>query len=210
MLLRRAAAVAGASASSAVARRRLSSGAPRLFCPVSHTWIDVLTSSSLRIGLTPRGCEDIGDLTAFTPLVAPGECVRKAEQPLARLEWESFHITDGDELYHTRWDNVAGETCLFSPINAAATAFHVPPQACARSSSMVISSLRVDEEDWLVELEVADASASPSELASRLRDASPHLVASEDEYERLVEESGAAVGTFGDRSDQRLDYTSYG
>ena len=61
-----------------------------------------------------------------------------------------------------------------------------------------------------VELEVADASASPDELVTRLREASPHLVVSEGEYERLVEASGAAVGTFGDRSDQRLDYTSYG
>ena len=40
-------------------------------------------------------------------------------QPLLRLAWEGYHITTADELYHTSWQMVEGETVLRSPLRGA-------------------------------------------------------------------------------------------
>ena len=203
-------------ARSAIARstRRLASTsvapAPRLYCPRAHIWIDVgvlqppATSSVqlLRVGLTYRGLEDVGDVTAFRPLVSVGTAVAAA-QPVFGIDWESFHITDGDELYHTKWANVDGETLLAAPFDGTIAAF-APP---LRSTS---SSL-LDEEDWLLELEVTvDDATDAASVTQQLLARAPHLVSSEEQYSSLVEASEDSSGMFGERGEERLKYTSYG
>ena len=77
-------------------RRTLSSttALPQAFCPRTHTWLQP-QGDIVAVGLTERLCEDVGDATLITPLVAPGDVV-VPNQELMRIEWTALHISDGD------------------------------------------------------------------------------------------------------------------
>lgn len=108
----------------------------RLFSPRSHLWVGLTrdtplhgglapprASWKLSVGITERGFEDIGSLTGLTALVQTGAPVALG-QPLLRLAWEGHKISDGDELYHTTWQNIEGEFMVTAPVAGTLVSLH--------------------------------------------------------------------------------------
>ena len=82
----------------------------------------ISTKYSLEIGLTERGIEEVGDLTAIQKLQMPsasgGGCaVVQPGDDLLRIEFEGHTITGADELYHTVWETFEGATTIHSPLS---------------------------------------------------------------------------------------------
>lgn len=81
------------------------------------TTVSPATQYSLEIGLTKRGLDEVGDLICIKKLlpidhsaeVRPGDA-------LLRIDWEGHAITRADELYHTVWETMEGETRIRSPV----------------------------------------------------------------------------------------------
>lgn len=69
-----------------------------------------------QLGLTTRGLEDVGTIHKWECLAKVGTAV-KAHSPMLQLEWDGHHISDGDELYHTRWASVQGTTSVLAPMD---------------------------------------------------------------------------------------------
>ena len=67
--------------------------------------------------MTEENLEAIGDVTAITTSLEPNAHVQ-AEALMAVIKWEGYGISDGDELYHTTWENVEGELNLSLPVPA--------------------------------------------------------------------------------------------
>lgn len=95
------------------------------------------TAYAVEIGLTERGVEEVGDLTAIRRLISaetvlgsgggvrddrrtttPNDMVTMVEagDNLLQIEWEGHSITSADELYHTVWETFSGETNIQSPL----------------------------------------------------------------------------------------------
>lgn len=119
---------------------------PQVFCPRTHTRLQPQGANVVAVGLTERLCEDVGDVTLITPLVAPGDVV-VPDQELMRIDWSALHISDGDELYHTTWANVEGATALLAPCHGTV----------GKVNSRMVKSGDVDAVDWLVTLETSGA-----------------------------------------------------
>ena len=142
-----------------------------LCCPKTHTWVQQRAplhapgAVRLRIGLTDRGALDIGDVVLTRPLVPPNSPVT-AGSPIMRVQWEGMTISDGDELYHTKWRNVEGHVDLASPCDATVIEVNSDVQA-------PLAGLEDVEGGWLVELGLA-GSFDPEGLLS------------EEEYEAAV------------------------
>ena len=122
---------------------------PQMYCPRTHTWLRPQAKAAsqrdiVAVGLTERLCEDVGDVTMVTPLVAPGELVVSGA-PLLRIEWTALHISDGDELYHTTWANAEGSTTVFAPCEGKVVEVNLS----------VEQSGDVDAERWLLTLETS-------------------------------------------------------
>ena len=129
----------------------------RLFCKLTHTWLRLVptppssSSPSLltyRFGPTFHNLRQVGDVSSFSNVPAVGSPV-PAGAPAITLEWDSFEISDGDELYHTTWRNVEGRTSLFLPphlgeVNLAATVARIAQNP----------SGEVHDETWMLEVEV--------------------------------------------------------
>ena len=141
----------------------------------------------MRVGLTDRALDDIGDVEAVVQLATIGKSVARASG-LLRIDWEALHISDGDELYHTRWANVSGDHILSAPIAGTVAAVN----ADALQRSRLGGVLNADE--WLVEMELSEG----TNLS--------HLVSAQKYEERVCAHDS---GTFGATS-QSLTYTSYG
>ena len=142
-------------------------------------------SSSVRIGLTDRALDDIGEVEAIENVAAINTHVA-AYTDLVRIDWEAMSISDGDELYHTKWANVEGAHTLRSPIAGTLLEFNDAALRTSRLGGLL------EADDWLVEMAIE----GDESLA--------HLVG-EDEY--MAAQQGA--GRFGS-SDESLKYTSYG
>ena len=161
---------------------------PRLYCLKTHIWLqpcamEPLQSAEkrLRIGLTERALEDIGDIGAVNPLVCTGGLVQRG-QPLMQIDWTAISISDGDELYHTRFGNIEGTHTVKSPVAGALCEVNPTLEACALDS-------------WLVELYLA-----------------PHADLNDINYGLIDEASylkQCGAGAFGE-ANQELSYTSYG
>lgn len=134
------------------------------YCARSHTWLRHC-GTRLRIGLTQRGLQDVGDVRHIHAQ-PPGARVERGGE-LLRLEWDALTISDADELYHTRWAAVEGETTLASPVAA----------------EVVGTRTVVDEAEWLVELRLRAAALDTTGLLD------------EAEYRAQLEQAGE--GTFG-------------
>jgi glycine cleavage system H lipoate-binding protein len=70
----------------------------------------------VQLGLTDFGVDQIGNIQALKLKAKLGEPLAKGE-PICDLDWEGFIITDGDELYHTRWDNREGKHTIHAPFS---------------------------------------------------------------------------------------------
>jgi hypothetical protein len=137
--------------------------AGRLFHPAQHLWLRIvpllpspaseevtssrsakMTTSSdgscspmmyaVDMGLTERGLDEVGDLTAIQNMISAnkkrissssssssqqqqheGDAVAAGDN-LLQIDWEGHSITSADELYHTVWETYSGETKIQSPI----------------------------------------------------------------------------------------------
>mmetsp|Transcript_5673 Transcript_5673/g.17676 ORF Transcript_5673/g.17676 Transcript_5673/m.17676 type:complete len:183 (+) Transcript_5673:98-646(+) len=99
-----------------------------LFCTASHTWLRlhrspmqggllaVRSAWRAELGLTRRGCDDIGDVVHIQHLATLG-WVEAGEQIL-RLDWEAHSVSTADELYHTTWGILEQEHFIRSPVSA--------------------------------------------------------------------------------------------
>jgi len=144
-----------------------------------------MTDARCRIGLTRRGLQDVGEATAieFSSPVGHREC--SVDAVLFGIDWEAMKISDGDELYHTTWANIAGRKQVYWPVSGTVA-----------SVNEALPVRDIEEKDWLVEL-ILDGDLQSSSLLT------------ESEYLKVVQEQGP--GLFGDEDDAaRLGYTSYG
>lgn len=105
-----------------------------------------------------------------------------------RIDWEAMKISDGDELYHTRWANVSGDHTLSAPVDGTVAAVNAGALQRGRLGGVL------DADEWLVEMTVAEG----TDLS--------HLVNEEAYEERAYADES---GTFGTTS-ETLTYTSYG
>ena len=169
------------------------SRAPVMYCPQTHTWMQRLTTPLprpvFRVGLTERALDDVGEVDEVQLVAAVGEAVAP-HAALLRIRWQALHISDGDELYHTKWANVEGEHTLAAPCPARVVAVNEQLLATDRRPP---GGLVLDEGDWLVELAVAEGDA-------------PLLV---DAATYAKTAGSAGDNTFG-ASEESLGYTSYG
>ena len=174
-------------------RRALSSASssttsPLLYCVRTHTWLQQRSSPRLaRIGLTDRALDDIGEVEAVQNLVSMGESV-DINAEMLKIDWEAMSISDGDELYHTRWANITGSHFLKAPVAGEIVAVNDAALRVGKYGGVI------DADAWLVELSLENG-ADLSHLCNA------------DEYEEKARESGG--GAFG-ASDDTLTYSSYG
>lgn len=88
----------------------------------------------VQVGLTERGLENIGDITAIESLVEGAAAAAQTttntqttttttnvprverDAALVQIQWEAHRITTADELYHTQWDTLAVTTTIRSPL----------------------------------------------------------------------------------------------
>ena len=143
------------------------------YCSASHLWVQPIESAAnrFRIGLTARGMQDVGEITAIKPPAS-------AEDVVA-IEWEALRISDGDELYHTTWANVSDTLEVRWP--AA-----IRGRVAAINSDAHLASL--DESSWLVEVELDEP-----------LDASELLLLSESEYHAAIKDDEGMFGEGGYR-----------
>ena len=101
----------------------------------------------VQVGITERGLEDIGDITAIDSLMDGAavsavsasqsttnthtQKMRKnrhrveRDAALIQIQWEAHRITTADELYHTSWDTLADTTTIRSPLAGRLTTMFV-------------------------------------------------------------------------------------
>jgi hypothetical protein len=155
----------------------------KLFFPSRHLWIrptktnkDLLSSSTsqlyLEIGITDRGWQDLGDITAVSSQhqiqneVKQGDC-------LLTMDWDGHAISTADELYHTVWDSISGTYDLHSPIDGQV-------KYLATKEGNIVS----DDEDILAILSTSDKDFQTKWLDKFV---------SEREYDKLIRNE---IGTF--------------
>ena len=161
---------------------------PMLYCSRTHAWVQRLRcGTAVRVGLTERGLDDIGDVEAVEHIAVVGKSVARASA-LLRIDWEALRISDGDELYHTRWANVSGHHTLSAPIDGTVAAVNADALQRGRLGGVL------DADEWLVEMNLTE----DTDLG--------HLMSAE-EYAGRVCTQGS--GAFGETSES-LTYTSYG
>ena len=145
--------------------RRICSSAQRskrLFSPPDHLWVSLTrdagvgggltaprASWKLQVGITERGFAEIGTMTGLEALAKRGAPISVGE-PLLRILWEGHKISNGDELYHTTWENTEGEFVVHSPVAGTLVELHQG----ASDTPTWTSSLDVDAADWLAILHV--------------------------------------------------------
>jgi len=100
-----------------------------LYCTATHTWLrlhreaasgGLLAARSAwraELGLTQRGCDDLGDVVAALPLAGAGGRVAAGAE-LLRLSWEAHSVSTADELYHTTWGILERDHVIRSPLPA--------------------------------------------------------------------------------------------
>ena len=130
----------------------------------------------VHVGITERGMQDVGSITGLEQLAPPGTAVNVGE-PLLRVSWEGHKISgatnpctssplpltpicayasraDGDELYHTTWQNVEGETIVSAPVSGTLVSLHERAAAVAPDAEHYERMDDLDETDWLALLHV--------------------------------------------------------
>lgn len=84
------------------------SGDDDVYFSTDHRFYRFLNRSQVQIGITPVGILELGgEVTCAEKLCKIGD-ILTTEQDVVSIRWEGFKISDGDELYHTVWENVEG------------------------------------------------------------------------------------------------------
>ena len=136
----------------------------------------------------------IRDRISIVPLIDAGIAspVEHGAEIL-RFEWAAMKISDGDELYHTRWANVEGAVTIVAPC-AGASVVAINSEVLEAHERGARLETIIDANTWLVELALP-----PSVQLAKLG------LVDEHEYAR-----SCGVGMFHDDPDAALSYTSYG
>jgi hypothetical protein len=173
-------------ASAAAATRSAGNVLRRYFHPKDHVWFRPVFAREnkpankhychIEMGLTQRGLDDIGDVTAMKAQVSNHHDVSKNED-LATIEWEGFTRSDSDELYHATWGTFSGETTLKAPVAGKVQSVNVVPNTFLIEEDTILATLTVSADDWVYEIQ------------------NNHLV-SEFDYQNIVKNS--APGQFAD------------
>eukprot|EP01047_Picozoa_sp_COSAG01_P021047 COSAG01_NODE_1209_length_11232_cov_5.378818_1_plen_361_part_00 len=176
---------------------RPAQGMTMLFCPRSHSWLQIFGVEEghniARLGFTERALSDIGQVRDISePLVTVGAPqLQPPGTALLRIGWSGYTTTAADELYHASWGNVSGEAVLSTPLPAALAGVNTPVlDRAARIGALPTPHT------WLVELILPKAGnihnlvdAAGYQLA--LRDAGQGLFG-DNELEEEEEEDAAA------------------
>lgn len=140
-------------------RGAATSASARMCCPLTHTWVQAVEQEGAgtlcRVGLTARALEDIGDVTAAHSHAQVGGTLSDGG-PLLSFDWDSFQISNGDELYHTSWATLSSSTEVATPAalgGGTVVAARMPSQR-AGAATVVL-----DEEKWMLEVHT-DAAVS--------------------------------------------------
>ena len=157
------------------------------YCARSHMWMRPLAGHRVRIGLTERGIDDIGEVDAFERLASVGATVGQSDA-LLRIDWQAMQISDGDELYHTRWANIEGDHTISAPCAATVVGFNE-----AAFNGKYVGGV-LDAEEWLVELALTETDTHLNHLLG------------EADYMKATADSAGRFGV----SEESLGYTSYG
>lgn len=113
----------GAAAAAAAAR-----GLPALLFTARHEAAALAVEAGGRasagaatyaVGLAARARDAMGTPTSAEALVAEGDAVEEGA-PLALIRWSGVVDSASDELYHSRWDVVDGETVVRAPFAGVA------------------------------------------------------------------------------------------
>jgi hypothetical protein len=125
-----------------------------LFCTASHTWLrlhrQAVTGGLLaarsawraELGLTQRGCDDIGEVVTAKRSAELGLVENGAE--LMRLEWEAHSVSTADELYHTTWGVIERSHIVRTPLPATLLELCLPTVGRSLSPRTVLATLQVD------------------------------------------------------------------
>ena len=100
-------------------------------------------------------------MTGLEALAKPGAPITVGE-PLLRISWEGHKISNGDELYHTTWQNIEGEFFVNAPVAGTLVALH--QGASDASAHQNTSALDLDAADWLAILHVDRPALQSAEL----------------------------------------------
>ena len=107
----------------------------------------------VRVGPSEALGMSIGDIVkeAKTPLQQGPIAART---PLLRLDWEGYGQTEGDELYHTVWNNIEGSFDLRLPF-ACERVVRFNDDALGDLESLLFDDDENMDAGWLVEVELA-------------------------------------------------------
>jgi hypothetical protein len=99
----------------------LHQGGRKLFFPRLHLWyrpLPLLATQrwTVQIGVTDRCLQDLGDVQKIYSGLSTLQAVSKGDTVLS-LDWDGYRITDGDEMYHTVWNNIEGTFTIKSPVD---------------------------------------------------------------------------------------------
>ena len=122
---------------------------------VSHVVAD--STLHLRVGPSAHAATRIGDVVGVST-ATPGQAVGAGET-VAKVAWEGYGQSEGDELYHTVWTNIEGTAPITLPFPATIT--HVNPAATADPDSLDFEIEEDVEKGWIVEVKAKAADALP-------------------------------------------------
>ncbi|KAL3925978.1 MAG: hypothetical protein SGILL_000025 [Bacillariaceae sp.] len=185
--------MAAASATSKLLRK--------VFHPTRHLWLETVAQTPshrwLKIGLTERGIEDIGDVTSVQSTVLSQQDRQndkdfqvKRGQELLQIHFEGHAITAADELYHTSWETFSDQLNVVSPISG--TLLSAMDDDDDNDGSILTNEAHddeiIDEDTVLARLKVKEGDFQ--------RQCMEHNLVHEPQYIRLVQKSGP--GKFSD------------
>ena len=124
----------------------------RLYCGASHFWVqdsDAVVDEGgrplVRVGLTERGLDEIGNVLRCVG--TPASVAVSAGAELLRVDWDAYTVTEADELYHAVWGNVDGSAVFNSPL--ACMPVRVNDAAFSQAVKM---GAMPDPDTWLLEV----------------------------------------------------------
>jgi hypothetical protein len=92
----------------------------------------------------------IGDLVKYSLKASVGQALHTGDVAMT-LHWEGYHQSEGDELYHTVWDNVEGSYDIAAPFPCVIVAVN---DAELSDGSLVIDDDMDPTRAWLLEVSV--------------------------------------------------------
>lgn len=112
----------------------------------------------IRVGPSEIAAKNIGDISKVNVHVKVGDRLLKAESAMD-LHWEGYKQSDGDELYHTVWDNVNGVFHFKLPFDCVVVKLN--NEALENLESLSFDNDKNIDKGWLLEVDVNVADTLP-------------------------------------------------